>query len=55
MWPIFINFLIQGCISFGGPVAHLGYFRKTFVENLGWIDDRLYIQLITLCQFLPGF
>ena len=54
MWLIFINFIILGCISFGGPVAHLGYFRKTFVQKLGWIDDRLYVQLITLSQFLPG-
>ncbi len=47
-------FLKLGCSSFGGPIAHLGYFRAEFVERRGWLDDQSYIDLIALCQFLPG-
>ena len=43
-----------GCISFGGPAAHIGYFRKVFVEKLGWLEDESYARLISLSQFLPG-
>jgi len=43
-----------GCMSFGGPVAHLGYFRAELVEKRKWIDDARYADLVALCQFLPG-
>jgi len=51
---IFIRFLGLGLVSFGGPAAHIGYFRKTFVERLGWLDDTKYGRLVALSQFLPG-
>lgn len=47
-------FLKLGCISFGGPVAHLGYFREEFVAKRGWLGDAEYADLVALCQFLPG-
>ena len=47
-------FLRLGCLSFGGPVAHLSYFRAEIVEKLEWIDDAAYGDLVALCQFLPG-
>jgi chromate transporter len=47
-------FLRLGLTSFGGPVAHLGYFRNEFVERRRWLDDRHYADLVALCQFLPG-
>lgn len=43
-----------GCLSFGGPVAHLGYVRAEIVEKRKWIDDAHYADLVALCQFLPG-
>lgn len=43
-----------GLTSFGGPVAHLGYFRAEFVTRRRWLDDRTYADLVALCQFLPG-
>jgi chromate transporter len=43
-----------GLTSFGGPVAHLGYFREEFVTRRRWFDDRVYADLVALCQFLPG-
>lgn len=43
-----------GLTSFGGPVAHLGYFRADYVERRKWIDERSYADLVALCQFLPG-
>ena len=51
---VFQVFLGLGLTSFGGPVAHLGYFRETFVERRGWISERAYADLVALCQFLPG-
>lgn len=51
---IFGVFLRLGLTSFGGPVAHLGYFRTEFVERRRWIDERSYADLVALCQFLPG-
>lgn len=51
---VFLVFLKLGCISFGGPVAHIGYFRDEFVGRLKWIDDKAYAELVALCQFLPG-
>lgn len=47
-------FLRLGLISFGGPVAHLGYFRREFVDRRLWLDDAAYADLVALCQFLPG-
>jgi chromate transporter len=51
---VFFAFLRLGLTSFGGPVAHLGYFRTEFVERRKWLDDRSYSDLVALCQFLPG-
>ncbi|MDP1748291.1 MAG: chromate transporter, partial [Reyranella sp.] len=47
-------FFRLGLTSFGGPVAHLGYFREEFVAKRRWIDDRTYADIVALCQFLPG-
>ena len=47
-------FLKLGLISFGGPIAHLGYFREEFVARRRWLDDAAYTDLVALCQFLPG-
>jgi chromate transporter len=47
-------FLKLGLTSFGGPVAHLGYFRAEFVERRRWLDDAAYADIVALCQFLPG-
>src|SRR5580704_8303505 len=47
-------FLRLGCTSFGGPVAHLGYFRTEFVERRKWLDEAAYADIVALCQFLPG-
>lgn len=47
-------FLRLGCTCFGGPVAHLGFFRTEFVEKRKWMSDREYADLVALCQFLPG-
>lgn len=47
-------FLKMGLISFGGPVAHIGYFREEFVIRRRWLDDATYTDLVALCQFLPG-
>lgn len=51
---IFLAALRLGCTSFGGPVAHLGYFRQEYVERRRWLDDAHYADLVALCQFLPG-
>ncbi|WP_206997122.1 chromate efflux transporter [Trinickia mobilis] len=47
-------FLKLGLTSFGGPIAHLGYFRRQFVEQLGWLDEESFTDLVALCQLLPG-
>ena len=54
VWEVFYRFLALGCVSFGGPAAHIGYFQKTFVEKLKWIDIEAYARLVSLSQFLPG-
>ncbi|KGY12596.1 chorismate-binding protein [Vibrio tubiashii] len=54
MLSIFKTFFMLGWISFGGPAAHIGYFRNTFVEKLNWLDDKEYAQIVALSQFLPG-
>ncbi|MBE0705050.1 MAG: chromate efflux transporter [Afipia sp.] len=51
---IFSAFLKLGLTSFGGPVAHLGYFRFEFVERRKWLSEDSYADLVALCQFLPG-
>ncbi|MCT1451015.1 chromate efflux transporter [Corynebacterium sp. p3-SID1194] len=51
---VFRIFLRLGCTSFGGPTAHLGYFRDEFVEKRKWFSDKQYADLVALCQFLPG-
>ncbi|MBF0161546.1 MAG: chromate efflux transporter [Magnetococcales bacterium] len=51
---IFFAFLRLGMTSFGGPVAHLGYFRQAFVVQRRWLDEATYADLVALCQFLPG-
>src|SRR5918911_598167 len=43
-----------GLTSFGGPIAHLGYFRAEYVVRRRWLDERTYADLVALCQFLPG-
>ena len=53
-WTVFLVFLRLGLASFGGPIAHLGYFRSEFVERRRWMDDRSFSDLVALCQFLPG-
>jgi len=53
-WQIFSVFLRLGLTSFGGPTAHIGYFREAFVEKLKWLSDQAYADLVALCQFLPG-
>lgn len=53
-WTVFLVFLRLGLTSFGGPVAHLGYFREEFVRRRGWMAERSYADLVALCQFLPG-
>lgn len=53
-WQIFLLFLRLGLTSFGGPVAHLGYFHQEFVVRRHWLSARNYAELVTLCQFLPG-
>jgi len=47
-------FLRLGCTSFGGPVAHLGYFQNELVQRRRWVSDAVYADMVALCQFLPG-
>lgn len=51
---IFLVALRLGCTSFGGPVAHLGFFHREYVERRRWLDEAHYADLVALCQFLPG-
>ncbi len=51
---VFLTFLRLGCTSFGGPIAHLGYFRKTFVGALGWLDDATFSEIVAMCSVTPG-
>jgi chromate transporter len=51
---IFLAFLKLGLTSFGGPIAHLGYFREAFVLRRTWLDEAGFADLVALCQFLPG-
>ncbi|GIU43444.1 chromate efflux pump [Shewanella sairae] len=54
MLQIFLRFFSLGLVSFGGPAAHIGYFRQTFVEELKWLDNQHYGSLVALSQFMPG-
>lgn len=53
-WEIFWRFLLLGCLSFGGPAAHIGYFQRTFIQKLAWLSNDAYAELISLSQILPG-
>jgi hypothetical protein len=50
----FLVFLRLGLTSFGGPIAHLGYFRHEFVESRCWLTEQTFADLVALCNFLPG-
>ncbi|WP_228550634.1 chromate efflux transporter [Endozoicomonas sp. OPT23] len=54
IFSIFWRFLVLGCYSFGGPTAHIGYFRREFVEKRQWLSDEDYADTVALCQMLPG-
>src|SRR6202451_2895296 len=51
---VLLAFAKLGVSSFGGPIAHIGYFREEFVVRRRWIDDPGFVDLVALCQFLPG-
>ncbi|MGH7300580.1 MAG: chromate transporter, partial [Candidatus Rokuibacteriota bacterium] len=51
---VFGVFLRLGLTSFGGPIAHLGYYRVEFVERRRWLSEAAYADLVALCQLLPG-
>jgi chromate transporter len=54
MRDVFLTFLRLGLTSFGGPIAHLGYFRREFIERRGWIDERLFAHIVAFCSIIPG-
>lgn len=54
LFEVLLVFLRLGLTSFGGPIAHLGYFRDEFVTKRKWISEHAYADLVALCQFLPG-
>lgn len=54
LWQLWLAFLKLGLTSFGGPVAHLGYFRNEFVVQRRWLSEQHYADVVALCQFLPG-
>ena len=51
---VFFQFFALGCTSFGGPVAHLGYFHERFVQREQWLSADAFTDLVALCQLLPG-
>jgi chromate transporter len=51
---VLLAFFRLGCTSFGGPVAHIGYFRAEFVERRRWVSENGFADLVALCQFMPG-
>ena len=51
---VLLVFLKLGVTCFGGPIAHIGYFREEFVVRRRWLDEQAYADLVALCQFLPG-
>ncbi len=54
LWQLFLVFLRLGLTSFGGPAAHIGYFRQEFVARRQWLSEQAYADLVAMCQFLPG-
>lgn len=54
MWQIIQSFFILGCMSFGGPAAHIGYFHRAFVKDKQWLNEQEYASLVALSQMLPG-
>ena len=54
VWQVFFAFLRLGLTSFGGPIAHLGYFHNEFVTRRRWLTEQSYADIVALCQFLPG-
>lgn len=53
-WQIFITFLRLGCTSFGGPMAHIAYFKHEFVDKKHWLSEKDFASILSLCQTLPG-
>jgi chromate transporter len=53
-WEVLLVFLRLGLTSFGGPIAHLGYFHDAFVVRRKWLEEKTYADLMALSQFLPG-
>jgi chromate transporter len=51
---VFLVFLRLGCTSFGGPIAHIGYFRTEFVTRRKWLDEPAFAAIVGFCQFIPG-
>src|SRR5215468_6073437 len=51
---VLLVYLKLGLTCFGGPIAHIGYFRDEFVVRRKWLDEQAYADLVALCQFLPG-
>ncbi len=51
---ILFSFFLLGLTSFGGPIAHIGYFRNVFVKQKKWLDEETYLDFVSLCNFLPG-
>src|SRR4051812_4912589 len=51
---VFAVFLRLGLTAFGGPIAHIGYFRREIVERRQWVGEAAYAELVALCQLLPG-
>ncbi len=54
LWEVFWAALRLGLTSFGGPIAHLGYFHDEYVVRRKWLDEHTYADMVALCQFLPG-
>lgn len=54
VFEVFVEFLKLGLSSFGGPVAHIGFFQRRFVDQLAWLNAKEFASLLALCQFLPG-
>ncbi|MEX2598746.1 MAG: chromate efflux transporter, partial [Dehalococcoidia bacterium] len=54
LWEVLFVATRLGLTSFGGPIAHLGYFREEYVNRRKWLDEHTYADLVALCQFLPG-
>ncbi len=54
IFEIFYRFFLLGLVSFGGPVAHIAYFKKAFVDKLKWLEEAEFSKIVALSQFLPG-